>query len=280
MTQTEFRINNFDMLRTIAALQVVVVHGIEHFELTVSAGISTLLALFPGVPIFFFISGFLITASLVRNPNLVYYFQNRFLRIFPGLWFSFFVSLTILFAFDQLVYDSRLLVWILAQVTVFQFYNPDFLRGFGVGVINGSLWTIPVELQFYLFLPFLVYLTAKLKDKKYFNFLALMFVTLLIAFNWFNYSHTGADKNILVKLFAVSLAPHLYMFLLGALFYRYFDPVYRLLTGRFVYMLLAYLTISVLAYAADFRPFGNGINPVSYCFLAFVVFSFAYSWGG
>lgn len=35
---------------------------------------------------FFAISGFLITASWVRNPRLREYFVARILRIFPGLW--------------------------------------------------------------------------------------------------------------------------------------------------------------------------------------------------
>lgn len=85
MTRNEFRVNNFDMLRMLAALQVVVIHGIEHFKIPVPSLVTVILSLFPGVPIFFFISGFLITASLIRNPSLIYFFQNRFLRIFPGL---------------------------------------------------------------------------------------------------------------------------------------------------------------------------------------------------
>jgi peptidoglycan/LPS O-acetylase OafA/YrhL len=50
---------------------------------------------------------------------------------------------------------GRFLACLAAQLTIGQFYNPAFLRGFGVGVLNGSLWTIPVELQFYLLLPLL-----------------------------------------------------------------------------------------------------------------------------
>lgn len=45
-------------------------------------------------------------------------------------------------------------------MSVVQFYNPDLLRGYGVGVLNGSVWTIPVELQYYAVLP-LLYLAVK-----------------------------------------------------------------------------------------------------------------------
>lgn len=275
-----FRTNNFDTLRLLAALQVVIVHGLDHFELAAPAFIRTALSLFPGVPIFFFISGFLITASLVRSPSLGYYFQNRFLRIFPGLWFSFAISLVILFIFDQLVYNSQLLIWIITQTTFMQFYNPDFLRGFGVGVVNGSLWTIPVELQFYLFLPFLFFVIAKLKNKNCFYFIALVFFVLLIAFNLINYSKGMSERALIEKLFSVSLLPHLYMFLFGALFYRYFKQIHSFLANRFSFVVLAYAAVSYLAYSFNLRPAGNAINPVSYLFLAAVVFTFAYSWGG
>lgn len=41
--------------------------------------------LFPGVPIFFFISGFLISKSFEENSVLKEYALNRILRIYPGL---------------------------------------------------------------------------------------------------------------------------------------------------------------------------------------------------
>jgi peptidoglycan/LPS O-acetylase OafA/YrhL len=64
----------------------------------------------------------------------------------------------------------------LAQLSIVQFYNPDFLRGYGVGVLNGSLWTISVELQFYVMLPWVWTFTAY--GRKRFT-LALIAATLL-----------------------------------------------------------------------------------------------------
>ena len=49
-----FRLNNFDFIRLIAALQVALVHGITHLEVKILNPFLDFLNLFPGVPIFFF----------------------------------------------------------------------------------------------------------------------------------------------------------------------------------------------------------------------------------
>jgi len=74
--------NNIDLLRLFFALQVVLSHTAGHLGLVVPSYLSY----FPGVPAFFFVSGFLIYASFLNAPGRNYIF-NRFLRIFPGLLF-------------------------------------------------------------------------------------------------------------------------------------------------------------------------------------------------
>ena len=80
--------NNFDLLRLFAAFQVAFSHSSVHLEHSVP--FFWFLSLFPGVPIFFFLSGFLIygsyqSSSNSRNQTLNFY-SKRFLRLFPGLW--------------------------------------------------------------------------------------------------------------------------------------------------------------------------------------------------
>ena len=74
--------NNLEWMRLIFALQVVVTHTISHFQTSVH--LPALISNFPGVPAFFFVSGFLIYSSYLNAPG-IRYFSNRFLRLFPGL---------------------------------------------------------------------------------------------------------------------------------------------------------------------------------------------------
>ena len=65
------RINNFDLIRLLAAFQVVIAHGIIHLKINNPlSSLSYILNYFPGVIVFFTISGFLITSSLQRNINI------------------------------------------------------------------------------------------------------------------------------------------------------------------------------------------------------------------
>src|SRR5438552_3586792 len=89
------RTNNFDVLRALAALQVLVRHAIEHLHITSLQSTGAFIDYFPGVPIFFVVSGFLISRSWERAPSVKHYLLNRGLRIYPALWICLGVSVLI-----------------------------------------------------------------------------------------------------------------------------------------------------------------------------------------
>lgn len=77
--------NNFDLLRLAAAAQVMIGHGTVPLEYNFTPVFLKLYTLFPGVAIFFVISGFLVTQSFVERGGLLRFAWARCLRIYPGL---------------------------------------------------------------------------------------------------------------------------------------------------------------------------------------------------
>lgn len=252
------RQNNFDLIRLLAAAQVVVAHAIGHTDLkNLLPGwgrqVFDALMMIPGVPIFFVISGFLITQSFERNPrDLAGYFWRRGLRIFPALWVCLFFTLVTLGSFGFLgadfVLSKTFTAWLAGQVSFFQFYNPEHFRGFGIGVANGALWTITVELQFYVFIPVLYFLTRRTKFAG-----AIMAVLFFVSFGLFclmddkvNGPHGFTGAPILFKLLHMTLVPHLWMFLLGILIHRNFAMLEKWLEGKFIHYFAAFVLFMAL----------------------------------
>ena len=238
----QFSRNNFDLVRLFAAVQVMLLHGAEHLRLDLEA--ISFLKLFPGVPIFFAVSGFLISASWDRSKNLKTYALNRVLRIYPALWVCLLFSITIILASGVIFRFGEFLPWLIAQGSFFQFYNPDFLRGFGVGVINGSLWTIPVELQFYILLP-LCFFAFKWLAKREINNRGLLIIFGFFLMVAWCFSLLKEEDVLWIKLFAVSAAPHFYLFLFGWLLQRNFDRVKFCLCEKGIWWLSGYVVTAV-----------------------------------
>ncbi|MCW5236890.1 acyltransferase [Verminephrobacter eiseniae] len=151
--------NNFDFLRLLAASLVFISHqsvlaGRGEVELTLVGSSGKL-----GVYIFFSISGYLTAESWRRDPNIFRFAIKRFLRIWPGLAA---VTIFAALAIGPMVSSMD------AQA---YYMDPGFLRYFKIlwleivydlpGVfeknpypisVNGSLWTIPIEVFWYVFL--------------------------------------------------------------------------------------------------------------------------------
>ena len=263
--------NNFDLIRLLAATQVAIKHCMIHLD--VDSHYIDLLSIFPGVPIFFFISGYLIFKSFRNSGTIARFCLNRLLRIYPALIACFGLSVAIVlfsgFLRPQQLTSMAFLVWAAAQLTIVQFYNPDFLRGFGVGVLNGSLWTISVELQFYLLTPLLAWLT-KLRQWTWAVVLGLgAAANLAMA--------TAPEAGFLAKLLSVSSPAWFYMFVLGAWLSERPDWQTRLRSFGFLPVLGVYLAVTSFGWLAGWKVTGNEINPVSYLFLAALIFTLAYS---
>ncbi|WP_158549168.1 acyltransferase family protein [Lysobacter silvisoli] len=154
--------NNFNLIRLIAAWLVIYGHA---YPITGSGEQDLLLQLvhikFAGgiaVDMFFVISGFLIAASLERN-RLPAYLAARALRIFPALLVCVLLSVFVLGPLLTTAADywNSPQTWkylkanaLLSRNT--QYFLPGMFEGQPSQAINGSLWSLPIEVRLYLWL--------------------------------------------------------------------------------------------------------------------------------
>jgi len=243
----EFKFNNFDLLRIFAASQVLVCHTVPHLHVAAPHWLMKLIHAFPGVPIFFVISGFLISLSYERSSGLKSYCRNRVLRIYPGLWCCILSTILVAALLGCNFANNQAVVWVASQLAG-AIYTPEFLKSFGVGSYNGSLWTIPVELQFYFLLPALYWLTRRGTSDRtaYFCLAWLAFVAIGFAASaMFTPLDGSAGEPTVQKLLRYSFLPHFYLFLSGVLLQRLNAHQSKWIAGKGGYWLAAYLALYV-----------------------------------
>jgi len=159
------RDNNFNLMRLGAAVLVLFSHSFalasgqpsdEPLRGILGVSLGTL-----SVDLFFVISGFLVTCSLLQRRNLRDFFAARFLRIYPALWIM--VGVVVLFLGTRFG-DTSLPMFLKSPDTVrflkrnltlvFGNYDRLGLHEFGMlpypHAVNGSLWTMPFEIWMYL----------------------------------------------------------------------------------------------------------------------------------
>src|SRR5712664_2326769 len=277
----DWRVNNFDLLRLLAALQVAVVHSIGtlkptgYFARLLGAGLDR----FPGVPIFFVISGVLISKSYEHSDSLRDYLRNRCLRIFPGLWVCLVVGVAVILAlgvgsFGRITTPDWLLWWA-RQMSIFQGFKPAFLEPLSTG-LNGSLWTIPVELEFYIVLPALYGILRLRRRLGNMRLLAIALASLAVQLLIVN-SHPSVVQTRAYSLLGATLAPYLWMFLVGVSIQRNWSTVRGWLIGRAHWWGLGYLLLCVAAGWLRVGTGGNNMSPVFLLPLAGLIVSLAMS---
>ena len=237
------RRNNFDLIRLLAALEVVIGHTVEFLELDVPRVLEpayTVMRWFPGVPIFFAMSGYLLAKSLERNPDILGYARNRALRIFPGLWLCVSGTLVLLAAAGLLFQlpPAKLIAFVAAQLTIGQSWAPDVIGEYGLKrplTPNSALWTIRVEIGFYMALPVLLLGGAKIFRKKVALDLALATVAVTSFVMHSAWIKPGLDESgfpLVVRLLVDSPAPFIWLFLVGVLIQRHEAAVRQILHNQ------------------------------------------------
>ncbi len=223
--------NAFDFLRFFLAVAVL----LSHFS--VLTGSNTQFWTSFGnyrVKGFFVISGFLILFSFLRSDNITTYAKKRLRRIFPAYIVAvmlcailcMFVSI---YDFEDYYLSSDFCKYLVANLSTLNFLHPTLPGVFisnPIQAVNGSLWTIKVELALYISVPFICYFMSKWNKKIVLLSVYIISVVSYQIFTLFGNKFGGDIYFLLRKQFVGQMS---YFYSAGAIliFFRHFYK-YRL----------------------------------------------------
>ncbi len=149
------RIKELDAFRGIAALSVVLYHytTVYHDNFDVPSLFYVQYG-WLGVPLFFILSGFVITLTIQRCKNPLEFLLKRFIRLYPTYWISLSITLLVIYISNsQGIHDmfSNTTTNILFNFTMFQ----ELVY---IDHVDASYWSLLPELLFYLLIAFLFWI--------------------------------------------------------------------------------------------------------------------------
>ncbi|MFN0038632.1 MAG: acyltransferase family protein [Burkholderiales bacterium] len=237
--------NNFDLLRLILASMVFLVHA---YVLSGEKDLAFLLGYVSAdfaIKGFFVVSGYLIFRSFESSRSLRDYFDKRLRRIYPA--FACVIVLCALAggfvsALPWQEYLSPALVRYLAANLVFMNFLAQELPGVFVGnplqAVNGALWTIKVEVAFYVSVPVIVWSYRRFGVVRVATALYLFSVAYLVGLQTLA-EHTGKGYWTVLSR---QLPGQLSYFIVGGLFH-YHEAALRRWMSKFALLSMAYLFI-------------------------------------
>lgn len=239
--------NNFDLLRLLFAGTVLLVHAHELSGFQQLGIITRVLSSAVAVKAFFIVSGFLIFMSFERSATITSYAKKRIRRIYPAYFTAVMLCAIGLVAVSSKnigdYFSFSWIKYIVANLAFLNFLQPTLPGVFDSNVstaVNGALWTLKIEVMFYLTVPLCVFLFRKF---------ARLPILILVYCSSVAYAgllaavaeRTGSEVYLELGR---QLPGQLSYFMAGALIY-YFLPLFERRIGYF--LIAAVLTLSVHA---------------------------------
>lgn len=266
------RVNNFNIIRMIAAAMVIYGHMAHIMGLPVHTiygqAVSTI-----AVKLLFILSGYLIMKSIMNDSHFGRYMLRRSFRIFPGLigvvLFAVLIVGPIVTSLPLKDYFSSYGTWAyLKNIILCPNYMLPGVFGNYIypNAVNGSLWTLPIEFSLYLVLPALLVVFKKLKIVK-----PGLFVTTVVCIigsclrlkypeaRLVFYGTNWLDALAIVPYFFAGsflALPEMkkYLNLQIAVILMFVTAIFRLSSIKYEIMLCIILPYAVLSFALTERP--------------------------
>ncbi|MGY4329368.1 peptidoglycan/LPS O-acetylase OafA/YrhL [Bradyrhizobium sp. LB7.2] len=254
--------NNFDIIRILAALQVLYSHAIEVLNLPVPTWwVHLFFFWFPGVPVFFLVSGFLVVQSFQNcNRSARPFWIRRALRLYPGLVVNLLVILALLTIAGNISgaqwINPATWLWLLVSTAM----GSDFYGNIVVGAPftydgafkvfpSGVLWSISVEIGFYLLVP--LTFGRPFHTRLSMTVSLMLWATFSVLASRFLQDYWTILPTVQRDILFCSPFPHYWIFLVGAAVRLYWDEIQALLKGWGLAWLTAYVALSLVLFMTN-----------------------------
>lgn len=221
--------NNLDCLRLILASIVAFFHVYALSNIDAFSGFDKYLSPHFAVKGFFVISGLLIYRSYSRSSSIRSYFEKRLRRIYPAYFTVIVFSSLALFALSSLpaqqYFGMGFWKYLGANLLFLNFLAPSLPGVFTANVnpaVNGALWTLKIEVLFYLFVPLMHYLCRKLGTKT--TMIAIFALSFLWKYGFMFLAKLDNSRGIYAKM-QVEFPAQLVYFAAGVLLLLYYDKL-------------------------------------------------------
>lgn len=233
--------NSFDVLRYFFAFSLILVHFCTLTDTPqfwfITGGTR--------VKAFFIITGFLVLYSILRSRTLKDYFLKRIRRILPAYVACITLCLIIGLCLTDLSWKEFLTngtTWkyYLSNILFLNFLQPELpgvFQDHAMTAMDGSLWSMKVELCFYVVLPLLVWLLCKFRKGIVIACIFALSVAQTLFFNHL-YEKTGVE---LYHTIQHQFGGQLVFFVGGMSLLLWFDALNRHLRWLFPVCLLLFL---------------------------------------
>lgn len=265
--------NNFDFLRFFFAFIVVVGHTVI---LSNSKELSCLLPFFDthiAVTGFFVISGLLIANSYLRTSIFRQYLIKRALRLLPNYIFIVilcavvFSLISTLSLYDYLT-NTRLYYYLLANLSFMNFLQPSLPGVFEgtnnvMSAVNGSLWTIKVEVMFYMIVPLVLKLIESVKSKKILRMIIFVLIYILSIIYRVYFEELAQQGSSIASVLVHQLPAFMCYFISGIALLYYGEDIEK----HIKLLAIISLGIYVIEYILDLEY----LSPVAFALIIYYV---------
>ena len=226
-----------DIIKALSLISVIIYHLYEYQGTYI------------GVILFFVISGYLITEVLYeRDDSYFKFIQRRYTKIFPPLIVVLVSSCLAFYYFYGYLSEKLVMNSISSLFGLSNFYQ--VVSGLSYFEKSGDLfpllhtWSLSIEIQFYIFFPFLIYFLKKINMKKEIIAVLLVILSLISAGAMAYKNFVGYDLSNIYY----GTDTRIFSILIGSAFYFIFKDreLEKNKINTISYILLAFIIIATL----------------------------------